>query len=326
MLMIYGSNLLESAGGPLSTTIRLSRPILRNFRAEDQVHLTSEEYRRLVLEHQCSASTDADATRVPDPDIILRSRREIVQHAHALSYCLNEIVCSKKPLTEEIVIKIHSILMAGNDQEDVEPGKYRTQEVSVRYGGNRGTRVQPFIPSSAVPDYMKVLVKDINKDMRAAATRTRTRTSDVNPLGPYLMAARAHHQFVSIHPFTHGNGRVGRLLMNSILLKFAGHVIPLSGMSTEEKDEYLSIVEAGEKQFRTEDLEMTPKKQQGHIRFAELLNAKAQRHLREIEETRRYFKSGEARRAWEAKVAAEREDMRAKLRRSRERSPVGGRS
>ena len=35
---------------------------------------------------------------------------------------------------------------------------------------------------------------------------------------PVNSAAEAHYRLVSIHPFTDGNGRTGRLLMNMILL------------------------------------------------------------------------------------------------------------
>ena len=36
---------------------------------------------------------------------------------------------------------------------------------------------------------------------------------------PLVKMAIIHHQFESIHPFGDGNGRVGRILMNFILIK-----------------------------------------------------------------------------------------------------------
>jgi Fic family protein len=38
-------------------------------------------------------------------------------------------------------------------------------------------------------------------------------------LDPVEAAALAHYKLVFIHPFTDGNGRTGRLLMNWILLR-----------------------------------------------------------------------------------------------------------
>jgi Fic family protein len=39
-------------------------------------------------------------------------------------------------------------------------------------------------------------------------------------LHPVKLAAIAHYKLVHIHPFTDGNGRTSRLLMNTILMKF----------------------------------------------------------------------------------------------------------
>jgi Fic family protein len=39
-------------------------------------------------------------------------------------------------------------------------------------------------------------------------------------LHPVKLAAIAHYKLVHIHPFTDGNGRTSRLLMNTILMKY----------------------------------------------------------------------------------------------------------
>jgi Fic family protein len=49
-------------------------------------------------------------------------------------------------------------------------------------------------------------------------------------LHPVELAARVHCDFVKIHPFTDGNGRTARLLMNLELMKngFPAVVLPVS--------------------------------------------------------------------------------------------------
>jgi Fic family protein len=42
---------------------------------------------------------------------------------------------------------------------------------------------------------------------------------NTNVMHPVELAGLAHLKFVTIHPFTDGNGRIGRLLMNFILKK-----------------------------------------------------------------------------------------------------------
>ena len=65
---------------------------------------------------------------------------------------------------------------------------------------------------------------------------------------PIILAATFHYRFVRIHPFDDGNGRMGRLLMNMILIKH-GYAVAL--IRSESRDEFINLLEqAG----RTENL------------------------------------------------------------------------
>lgn len=46
------------------------------------------------------------------------------------------------------------------------------------------------------------------------------------PLDPYSVAAKHTHQFLMISPFTSGNGIISRIIMNVLLLKYAGKIAP----------------------------------------------------------------------------------------------------
>ncbi len=59
---------------------------------------------------------------------------------------------------------------------------------------------------------------------------------------PALQAAELHYNLVAIHPFSDGNGRTARLLMNYHLLR---HSYPHAIIEVGERAEYLSALEEG---------------------------------------------------------------------------------
>ena len=61
-----------------------------------------------------------------------------------------------------------------------------------------------------------------------------------------MLAAKYCDRFVNIHPFKDGNGRMCRLILNAILIKYAGVLIPL-GEKCEDRAEYLQIAQESTK-------------------------------------------------------------------------------
>lgn len=60
---------------------------------------------------------------------------------------------------------------------------------------------------------------------------------------PLVLAAVVHNQFENIHPFKDGNGRVGRLLLNNILLK---HNLSPLNIEMRNRSEYYAALLAYE--------------------------------------------------------------------------------
>ena len=65
-----------------------------------------------------------------------------------------------------------------------------------------------------------------------------------NKYPPILLAAVVHDQFENIHPFADGNGRVGRLLLNNILIK---HNLPPVNISIRNRREYYEALQEYQK-------------------------------------------------------------------------------
>lgn len=69
---------------------------------------------------------------------------------------------------------------------------------------------------------------------------------------PVELAARLHHQFVLIHPFDDGNGRISRLLMNYVFWRFG---LPPIVIKSSDKQNYLRALnraDVGEMEFFVE--------------------------------------------------------------------------
>jgi len=105
-----------------------------------------------------------------------------------------ELVKSKKKISQEIIQQIHEFVMKGIIKN---PGHYRTENVTIT-----GAKIRP-------PSYLKI-VKLMDEYIQ---------NNEKLKLQTIKKATFIHHEFVRIHPFIDGNGRVARLLTNFYLMK-----------------------------------------------------------------------------------------------------------
>ena len=126
------------------------------------------------------------------PNKSLTEQLEAKNHQTALNYLFDHIV-KKERVDENLVLKLHSILMNGIRPD---AGVYRNHAVRIT-GVNLPTANYLSVP----------------KLMKEVTTRVTEKTPDI-----IAQSAGVHSKFEQIHPFGDGNGRVGRLLMNAMLL------------------------------------------------------------------------------------------------------------
>lgn len=156
-----------------------------------------------------------------------RSRQEVVQHAAAFQHLLDRFV--ECDMTEQLIRDTHEILVRGcsGDGAGILSSKeygdmYRTVDVFIG--------MHKFPRPASIRENMRAFVTELRLDVEKAGR--------AGSLDPFALAAKHCDRFVNIHPFRDGNGRMCRLILNAILVRFAGVVVNV-GEHDESRDEYI---------------------------------------------------------------------------------------
>lgn len=158
---------------------------------------------------------------------------EILDHFRAYEYILSNL---DKPLSEELLKETHRLLTentlsyrtAHDDQPSV-PGEYTLADMSVGV--------------TLFGDY-EILIKQVPKLLKITQ-----KILDMKAIHPIIIAAKFHGYYEHLHPFRDGNGRLGRLFSNFILLK---NDLPLLIIESHRRDEYINALKLIKKE-RTDE-------------------------------------------------------------------------
>lgn len=131
----------------------------------------------------------------------LKDHYETVGHAKAFDKIIE--LANNKTFTEENIKLLHRLFYEKIDSEKA--GKYRTSQVIIT--GSSVELPKPEVLDEKMREFLSQLPK-----LKAE-------------LHPVEYAAMVHIIFVNIHPFTDGNGRVARLLMNLALLQSGYNIV-----------------------------------------------------------------------------------------------------
>lgn len=166
----------------------------------------------------------------------LKDHIEMSGHNEALNWAI-DLVKGERPLTENFIRELHSILLKESYQVDaitldgnpttkkVVVGSYKTTENHVKTTTGEIFR---FATVQETPAKMTDLLNWFNE-----------KRVDINA-NPILLAAEFHYRFIRIHPFDDGNGRTARILMNFILMQFG---YPPAIIKTEDKANYFVVLQ-----------------------------------------------------------------------------------
>ena len=136
---------------------------------------------------------------------------------------------SDLPLSSRLLKMAHDQMLRSPKGENKKPGEFRNSQ---NWVGGKTLQEAIFIPPH--PDEVPALMADLEKFIHNEYV-------DVNPL---IRIGIAHYQFMTIHPFLAGNGRVGRLMIQLFLLErnLIPAPIPLSSYFKTYQGPYFNFI------------------------------------------------------------------------------------
>lgn len=151
---------------------------------------------------------------------VLGPQRDICEVMNAFD--AYELLLKLDPYSQKDMLSAHEILMYDLTKE---AGKYRSGEVGI-YAGEKLVHMAP--KAEFVPEHMSNLISWV-KD------------TEVHPL---IASCVFHYELEFIHPFTDGNGRMGRMWQTLILYQWKELFgwLPIETLIKERQTEYYSVL------------------------------------------------------------------------------------
>lgn len=211
-------------------------------KTDSDIDMRLDNYRILFAYNSC---------RIENENITYHDTREIFENGRAVNFTgdprtlfelrnqklcyeyLKQRIINREPLSLELVLEVHNILTSGTYDErrfierGERPGSFKKHDYVT---GREEVGSSP----DDVRFHLVELLNELNEDMAVE---------------PLKAAAYFHLRFEYIHPFADGNGRVGRTLMNYLLMILDN---PPLIIYDEDKAAYYSALEAYDK---TEDIQ-----------------------------------------------------------------------
>lgn len=168
-----------------------------------RMHIKTEANKSSRIEGT-KTSIEEEMMNIEDIDPEKRNDyEEVHNYIKALDYGIDQILNGKLPFSSRLIKEIHKILLNGVRGKNKYPGEYRISQNWI--GGSKPSDAKHVPP----PNYMlNDLMSDLEKFIH----------NDDLKIPHLIKIAILHYQFETIHPFSDGNGRVGRLMIPLYLL------------------------------------------------------------------------------------------------------------
>ncbi|MFA0961038.1 Fic family protein [Roseivirga sp. BDSF3-8] len=166
----------------------------------------------------------------------LKDHFEITGHNEAINWVM-DVVKEGRPLTENFIRELHKLLLKESYETDAITPEGQPTKKRVKVGEYKSS-----------PNHVKTKTGEIfyfaspeetPAEMHDLINWYREEDENEEGVNAILLAAEFHYKFIRIHPFDDGNGRVARIVMNFILMKYG---YPPVIIKTEDKENYFAAL------------------------------------------------------------------------------------
>jgi Fic family protein len=217
--------------------------------------------KQTVVITSTGASTRIEGSRMSDEEVARllrglkttppqnRDEQEVAGYADLIGRVFDHY--KDLTLTENNILHFHSILLNYSDKDQLHKGTYKMHDNVVAAHNDKGESVILF---KATPPYL------VRPEIEAVLSWTVSELSK-KELHPLLIIANFIFEFLAIHPFSDGNGRLSRALTNLLLLRADYAYIPYVSVDEiieDTRSEYYIALNVTQNKHKTEDEDITP--------------------------------------------------------------------
>jgi len=197
-------------------------------------HLSKEDWKEFskIFTYNTNAIEGSKLNQDEVKDLLEKDKwpnksKEDIAEAYGVDEAISYIRKNKEHLSLELIKKIHKIIFKNSKPF---AGKLRKKGEEVVVMDSKGNVVHEGAPQARINHLLHELIEWYKNNKKKYPG--------------LILGAVVHNQFENIHPFSDGNGRVGRILLNNILIK---HNLPPINIDFENRLEYYASLQAYEK-------------------------------------------------------------------------------
>jgi Fic family protein len=199
--------------------------LLNNYNDKIKIHHLSEKEWETFVEDFVYNTNAIEGSILSEEGVADALQKKMASNeeeteAKGVAKAITYLKKTKEDLSLNLLLKLHKLCFNGSKHF---AGKLRNVNVVIK--NSKGEIVHAGVPKEELTEYLEDFIKWYKENKQK--------------FKPLVLAAIIHNQFEHIHPFQDGNGRVGRLLLNFILLK--NNYPPINIMIEDRQEYYKSL-------------------------------------------------------------------------------------